>query len=75
MKVCDNTRKDIVTADITQVSEVYQKLGGSLFIPYMRINSPTDAKFVDLSTGLLHTIHPSRELVWLSKAKLLADGD
>lgn len=72
MHIKDNRESDILTSAHATVGEVYVMLGATHFIPYMRINSTSSAKFVNLANGCLADISSGTQLVWLADAKLLA---
>lgn len=75
MHIKDNRESDIVTSAHTTVGEVYVLLGATNFVPYMRINSTSAAKFVNLANGCLADLSNGTQLVWLPDAKLLATKD
>lgn len=72
MNIQDNRESDILTSAHTTVGEVYVLLGATNFVPYMRINSKSAAKFVNLASGCGADIAPGTQLVWLSEAELMA---
>lgn len=72
MHIQDNRESDILTSAHATVGEVYVLLGATNFVPYMRINSTSAAKFVNLATGCLADISHGTQIVWLPDAKLLA---
>lgn len=75
MNIKDNRESDIVTSAHTTVGEVYVLLGATNFVPYMRINSTSAPKFVNLASGCLADLSNGTQLVWLPDAKLLATKD
>ena len=75
MHIKDNRKSDILTSAHALVGEVYVLLGATDFIPYMRINSTSNAKFVNLATGQMSAMSVATQLVWLPDAKLLATKD
>lgn len=72
MHIKDNRESDIVVSALATIGEVYVRLGAANFIPYMRINSTSSSKFVNLATGCLADLSPGTQLVWLSEAELMA---
>lgn len=75
MHIKDNRKSDILTSAHALVGEVYVLLGATDFIPYMRINSTSAAKFVNLANGCLADLSHGTRLVWLPDAKLLATNN
>lgn len=75
MHIKDNRKSDILTSAHALVGEVYVLLGATDFIPYMRINSTSASKFVNLANGCLADLSHGTRLVWLPDAKLLATKD
>lgn len=75
MNIQDNRESDILTSANATIGEVYILLGATSFVPYMRINSTSAAKFVNLANGCLSDLSHGTRLVWLPDAKLLATKD
>lgn len=75
MHIKDNRKSDILTSAHATIGEVYVLLGATTFVPYMRINSTSNAKFVNLATGQMSAMSLATQIVWLPDAKLLATKD
>jgi len=71
MNIQYNRESDILTSAHAAIGEVYILLGATAFVPYMRINSTSAAKFVNLANGCLADIFHGTKIVWLPDAKLL----
>lgn len=74
MHIKDNRESDICTSAHATVGEVYVQLGATVFIPFMRVNAISSAKFINLATGCAADL-TGNQLVWLPDAKLLATKD